>query len=243
MRASAGGSPLQAWPSGSGSAVPLWFVSNAGTPMSRWESSRQFCLFSACTSVWPIWRMPVRIGSAWIWRPNPYQSESTARERNGLRQKIPMNREIEVYVDLDGQTHLVGRLWSRLSKGLEGASFGYDAAWLASPLRFPLEPALSLDTGSHHTGQGHSLFGGLGDSSPDRWGRMLMKRMERRIARREGRAPRALMEIDYLLMVDDAVRPGALRFKEAGSERFLASGGSRIPPLVYLSKLLAASDR
>ncbi len=154
-----------------------------------------------------------------------------------------MNREIEVYVDLDGQTHLVGRLWSRLSKGREGASFGYDAAWLASPLRFPLEPALSLDTGSHHTGQGHSLFGGLGDSSPDRWGRMLMKRMERRIARREGRAPRALMEIDYLLMVDDAVRPGALRFKEAGSERFLASVGPKIPPLVYLSKLLAASDR
>ena len=154
-----------------------------------------------------------------------------------------MNREIEVYVDLDGQTHLVGRVWSRLSKGREGASFGYDPAWLASPLRFLLEPALSLDAGSHHTGQGYSLFGALGDSAPDRWGRMLMKRMERRIAEREGRAPRALMEIDYLLMVDDAVRPGALRFKEAGSERFLASGGPKVPPLVYLSKLLAASDR
>jgi serine/threonine-protein kinase HipA len=154
-----------------------------------------------------------------------------------------MNREVEVYVDLQGQPHLAGRLWSRLSKGREGASFAYDPAWLASPLRFPLEPALSLDAGSHHTKQGRSLFGALGDSAPDRWGRMLMKRMERRMARQEGRAPRTLLEIDYLLLVDDAVRPGALRFKETGSGRFLSSAGSKIPPMVYLSKLLAASDR
>jgi len=153
-----------------------------------------------------------------------------------------VNREIEVYVDFAGQAHLAGRLWSRLGQGREGASFAYDPAWLASPLRFPLEPALSLDPGSHHTRQGRSLFGALGDSAPDRWGRMLMKRMERRMAEREGRAPRALQEIDFLLMVDDAVRPGALRFKEAGSQ-FLASGSPKIPPLVYLSKLLAASDR
>jgi len=154
-----------------------------------------------------------------------------------------MSREVEVHVDLDGQTHLVGRLWSRLNKGREGASFAYDSSWLASPLRFPLEPALSLDKGSHHTRQGHSLFGALGDSAPDRWGRMLMKRMERRTAEREGRKSRALLEIDYLLMVDDAIRPGALRFKEAGAKSFLAGGSPKIPPVVYLSKLLSASDR
>jgi hypothetical protein len=38
--------------------------------------------------------------------------------------------------------------------------------------------------------------------------------MERRTAEREGRPSRALLEIDYLLMVADAIRPGALRFKE-----------------------------
>lgn len=94
-----------------------------------------------------------------------------------------MNREIDIYVDLDGQTHLVGRLWSRLTKGHEGASFAYVPAWLKAPLRFPLEPALGLDSGTHHTDQGRSLFGALGDSAPDRWGRMLMKRMERSLAR------------------------------------------------------------
>jgi serine/threonine-protein kinase HipA len=154
-----------------------------------------------------------------------------------------MRREVEVYVELAGKTHLVGRLWSRINKGREGASFAYGPTWLESPLRFPLEPALSLDTGSHHTQPGYSLFGALGDSAPDRWGRMLMKRMERKAAEREGRAARTLLEIDYLLRVNDAIRPGALRFKEAGAEGFLADKGTSIPPLVDLSKLLSASDR
>jgi serine/threonine-protein kinase HipA len=153
-----------------------------------------------------------------------------------------MNREVEVYADLEGCPHLVGRLWSRLSKGREGASFAYDPSWLSSPLRFPLEPALMLDTGTHHTSTGRSLFGALGDSAPDRWGRILMKRMERKLAEREGRSPRTLMEIDYLLRVNDEARPGALRFKDVGSENFLASGMPKIPPLVYLPKLLSASD-
>jgi serine/threonine-protein kinase HipA len=34
-----------------------------------------------------------------------------------------------------------------------------------------------------------------------------------------------------------------LRFAEAGTKTFLASGGQKIPPLVYLSKLLTASNR
>ena len=48
-----------------------------------------------------------------------------------------MNREVEVSVELDGQAHLAGRLWSRLNKGREGASFAYDSSWLGSPQRFP----------------------------------------------------------------------------------------------------------
>jgi serine/threonine-protein kinase HipA len=34
------------------------------------------------------------------------------------------------------------------------------------------------------------MFGAIGDSAPDRWGRTLMRRMERRRAEREGGAPR-----------------------------------------------------
>ena len=153
-----------------------------------------------------------------------------------------MSREIEVFVDLAGVPHFAGRLWSRASKGHESASFEYDASWLASPLRFALEPALMLSEGAHHTSQDRSLFGAIGDSAPDRWGRMLMKRQERRSAEKEGRTPRTLMEVDYLLRVDDQVRQGALRFREAGTPQFLSQGQFRIPALIELPRLLAASD-
>lgn len=154
-----------------------------------------------------------------------------------------MNREIEVFVDLDGEPHRVGKLWSRAIKGRESASFEYDEAWIKSKLRFPMEPLLTIDTGAHHTQPGRPLFGAIGDSAPDRWGRALMKRAERKAADREGRVPRTLMEIDFLLMVDDAIRQGALRFREAGSTVFLATTERKVPPLIELPRLLAASER
>lgn len=55
-----------------------------------------------------------------------------------------MDQEIFVHIDLHGTSHLVGRLWSRVRKGREGASFEYDPTWLKHPERFALEPALSL---------------------------------------------------------------------------------------------------
>ena len=43
-----------------------------------------------------------------------------------------MDREALVYADLNGQTHLVGRLWARSSKNRESATFEYEAGWLGS---------------------------------------------------------------------------------------------------------------
>jgi serine/threonine-protein kinase HipA len=63
-------------------------------------------------------------------------------------------RRAFVYIDLEGEPILVGRLWSRYQRGRETASFEYDNAWLSHPWRFALEPALSLDMGQHHTGRG-----------------------------------------------------------------------------------------
>jgi len=154
-----------------------------------------------------------------------------------------MERETEVFIELDGDTFLVGRLWSRSNKGRESASFEYDKTWIASELRFPLEPLLTMDAGIHHTQPGKPLFGAIGDSAPDRWGRALMRRSERKTAEREGRTPRTLMEIDYLFLVDDGIRQGALRFRDANTSEFLANMQPVIPPLVDLPKLLAASDR
>jgi serine/threonine-protein kinase HipA len=155
-----------------------------------------------------------------------------------------MDREVLVYADLKGKPHLVGRLWARLRKDRESATFEYDRSWLALPERFSLEPALKLAPGPFHTGSDKPLFGAIGDSAPDRWGRVLMRRAERRRAAREGVAPRTVREIDYLLLVDDEARQGALRFADKEGGPFLADqGAAKIPPLIGLPKLLSAAER
>jgi serine/threonine-protein kinase HipA len=70
-----------------------------------------------------------------------------------------------------------------------------------------------------------------------------MRRMERRRAEHEGQAPRTLHEMDYLLLVDDEARAGALRFAETEGGPFLRQEEvKRIPPLVELPKLLSAAE-
>lgn len=155
-----------------------------------------------------------------------------------------MDREVFVYIDLQGEPILVGRLWLRIRKGRESATFEYDPSWLAHPERFALEPALTLAPGPFHTPPEKVLFGAIGDSAPDRWGRVLMRRSDRRRAEREGQTPRTLFEADFLLLVDDVARQGALRFKAETHGPFLAPGnGMRIPPLIELPRLLSAAER
>lgn len=154
-----------------------------------------------------------------------------------------MDTEALVYVDLDGQPVLVGRLWARMRKGRDSASFEYDEEWLQRPDRFALEPALQLGSGPFHTPADKPMFGAIGDSVPDRWGRVLMRRAERRRAERAGETPRTLREIDYLLMVNDEARQGALRFAlEPGGPFLAASDATPIPPLVELPRLLSAAE-
>ncbi len=155
-----------------------------------------------------------------------------------------MDRDVFVYVGLDGAPHLMGRLWARLRKDKESATFEYAPSWLEHAARFSLEPALAVGPGPFHTAADLPMFGAIGDSAPDRWGRLLMRRMERRRAEREKQAPRTLHEIDFLLLVDDEARQGALRFADREGGPFLREESvTRIPPLVELPKLLAAAQR
>ena len=154
-----------------------------------------------------------------------------------------MERMVFVYVDLRDAPHLVGRLWARVRKNRESATFEYDEGWLGHADRFALEPAMKLDPGPFHTVSDKPLFGAIGDSAPDRWGRALMRRAERRRAERNSQRPRTLWEIDFLLMVDDEARQGALRFAEREGGPFLAdNAAARIPPLLELPRLLSAAD-
>jgi len=154
-----------------------------------------------------------------------------------------MDAKVLVYVDLGGAPVLVGHLWARMRKGRDSASFEYDDRWLERADRFALEPALQLGPGPFHTPADKPIFGAIGDSAPDRWGRVLMRRAERRRAERAGETPRTLREIDYLLMVNDEARQGALRFAlEPGGPFLAAADATPIPPLVALPRLLSAAE-
>jgi serine/threonine-protein kinase HipA len=154
------------------------------------------------------------------------------------------DRTVVAYLDLGGRPTLAGHLWARVRNGRESATFEYADSWRESEERFALDPALTVGRGPHHTPAGKALFSALGDSSPDRWGRTLITRRERAAARAEGRPPRTLYEVDFLLGVSDVARQGALRFTLEEGGPFLAEGTpDSVPPLVDLPRLLAASER
>ncbi len=154
-----------------------------------------------------------------------------------------MTRELLVYLSLGQETPFVGRLWSRGGARGDSASFEYDPAWIRRPDACSPDPELPLGAGQFHAPR--ALFRAFTDPAPDRWGQNLLRRAERAKARREGRAPRTLTSVDFLVLVHDQTRLGALRFKEANDSKgdFLSSLGQPVPPLLDLPRLLAATGR
>ena len=151
--------------------------------------------------------------------------------------------DIEVHIDLDGRTRQIGLARSNRVRGGETVIFGYDGDWLEEPDRFSLEPALALGRGAFAPPAGLATFGSIGDSAPDTWGRRLMQRAERRLAEREGRVVRTLLESDYLLGVADETRLGALRLRWAGDSTFQAPIRAGVPALIELGRLLQITER
>ena len=151
--------------------------------------------------------------------------------------------DIEVHIYLGGETCQVGLARQNLARGAETVVFEYAEAWLSDPRAFALEPALPLTRGSFPPARNQAIFGSLGDSAPDTWGRQLMQRGERRAAEREGRAVRALFETDYLLGVSDETRLGALRFRRVGEAEFQMPARAGVPPVIELGRLLQVTER
>ncbi len=111
--------------------------------------------------------------------------------------------DVEVHVDLQGEVLRIGTLRRHAGSGQETVTFEYDEAWLEHGARLSLEPALQLTRGAFAPANGAPLFGSIGDSAPDTWGRRLKQRAERRAAQRDNRSPRTLQDVDYLLGVSD----------------------------------------
>ncbi len=151
--------------------------------------------------------------------------------------------DIEVHVEIEGATLRAGTLYAHRRGRTEAATFDYQPGYSAIGGSYPLEPALDFRTRQHQTREGQKLFGAFADCAPDRWGRTLIQRAEGRRARDAGDRPRELTEVDYLLGVRDDLRQGALRFRESGTDLFLADGEQGIPALTQLGDLLELATR
>lgn len=155
-------------------------------------------------------------------------------------------RNIYVYAHWAGMKEpvLMGELKAEFVRGKEIFSFSYAAYWLKSPFSQIFDPELLFYSGSQYAGDEKSNFGVFLDSSPDRWGRILMKRREAATAKKEGRTERPLRESDFLLGVFDGHRMGALRFKEDSDGPFLNNNEVLAsPPLTSIRELEQISLR
>ncbi len=152
--------------------------------------------------------------------------------------------EIEVCVDLERFEEPIAMGWLRRQRARSGDVFSFEYAqpWLERRDVLAFDPDLALVRGPQYPPAGREFFGIFLDSSPDRWGRVLMQRREALRARRESRRPRLLSEWDFLLGVHDETRLGALRFRQAPDLPFLdADPQQAAPPIASLRELQAAS--
>jgi len=151
---------------------------------------------------------------------------------------------VSVYADVDyfAARALMGSLRYQKSRTGDIFSFEYDPAWLRKPEAFSFDPDLALVSGPQYPVPVRANFGIFLDSSPDRWGRVLMQKRENLRARHEGRRARSLTEWDFLLGVHDETRLGALRFRDPETGQFIdADDALAAPPITSLHELQAAS--
>lgn len=153
-------------------------------------------------------------------------------------------RIIYVYKDWDAAIpEKIGTIYVEGGKGKEVISFEYDNAWLENvDTSLIFDPDLMLYKGRQYAPLDKSMFGIFADSCPDRWGRLLMKRREAIIAKKEERKPKRLTDIDFLLGVYDETRMGGLRFSVTEDGPFLSDDRElATPPWTTLRKLESAS--
>jgi len=156
---------------------------------------------------------------------------------------ISKEKTIFVYDDFSMQNPtLMGILYVNSLKGGESYSFEYDREWLKkTSLKITLDPELMPYSGRQYP-FGKTIFGLFSDSSPDRWGRVLMNKRERILAGKEGRKPTKLYDSDYLLGVYDETRLGGIRFKTEPNGAFLSDDKeTAAPPWTSLRTLEEAS--
>lgn len=136
---------------------------------------------------------------------------------------------VSVYADLEHFEALaqMGSLRRQRSRSGDIFSFEYEPTWLQKPEAFSFDPDLALVNGPRYPVPGRPNFGIFLDSSPDRWGRVLMQRRENIRARHEGRRVRSLTEWDFLLGVHDETQVFSSNHTSTTKSTPTMNGGSR----------------
>lgn len=151
---------------------------------------------------------------------------------------------VEVVIDLErlDEIRRMGWLHRQPGRGGDVFSFEYDEAWLGHPAVFQFDPDLQLVEGRIYAPGDRENFGIFLDSSPDRWGRLLMQRRAAHRAAKDGTPPPTLTAWDYLIGVHDSTRMGALRFRRDENSPFLDDTQDLVaPPIARVQELQAVS--
>ena len=153
------------------------------------------------------------------------------------------NREKEIWVYFDSDELIfIGALRCSIIRGKEVFSFNASNEYIKNETFRFLDPDLGQFSGSQYLRSGKANFGIFMDSAPDRWGRLLLRRREALIAKKEKRQEQTLLESDYLLGIFDGNRMGALRFKTHPYGAFLDNNANLVaPPITSLNKLEESS--
>lgn len=150
---------------------------------------------------------------------------------------------IEVYANFNTEYNLIGYLDINNERGHIASSFSFSDEFLKNKkLQFVIDPEIAYYNGPQWTQNKTGLFKIFEDTCPDRWGRKLIDRREKKYAEVEKRAIKNLNEIDYMLGVNDECRIGCFRYKYKGEKDFLPYDDEvEVPPITSLRELEDAS--
>lgn len=141
-----------------------------------------------------------------------------------------------LYVWMDGQC-LVGQLDFNVDGMRQNSVFTYAQSWIDNPAGYDLSPFMprsQVIVSASLQGNSSPLVMPIADSTPDSWGRTIM---------RAANGGRAMNDFEYLIGVDDFLRSGALRFYESDEPDALPLAQPRTGENVYsIPRLIELED-
>ena len=141
-------------------------------------------------------------------------------------------KSIFVFINKDGFDLPLGTIYIDNIRGKESYSFEFDEQAIKNKYaKLLIDADIAPVSGRQYKADTSIPYHFMSDSTPDRWGRNLLLKAN---------SGKRMSESDYLLLVNDVSRMGALRYKISKEGKFL-SEGNEIPPYRFLRELEQAA--